>query len=76
MKQLLRQSVLPVQILALLIIPMICLMIITLATASFFAILQVASFHDVLTGTSIWVLNFFLFWAFLIATGQMMWDER
>jgi hypothetical protein len=72
----LRRYVLPVQLFALMIIPLIAVILWTILVAGLFSIVTDASFKTISSSSVMWTSNFFFYVMFAIATGDMMWGER
>jgi hypothetical protein len=72
----LKRMVLPVQIIALFVLPMIMITIITATLAGCLSLLTHLTFSDVTSSTPMWVFNFFTGIAFFVAVGQWMWEEK
>lgn len=72
----LKRMVLPVQIIALFVLPIIMITIITATFAGCISLLTPLTFSDVTSSTPMWVFNFFTGIAFFVAVGQWMWEEK
>jgi hypothetical protein len=72
----LKRMVLPVQIIALFVLPIIMITIITATFAGCISLLTPLTFSDVTSSTPMWVVNFFTGIAFFVAVGQWMWEEK
>jgi len=72
----LRHYVLPVQIVALFVLPAMMLTTIISAIATMFVILSDLTFMDVTTSGITAIFGVFAYVGFMIAVGQWMWDEQ
>jgi hypothetical protein len=72
----LKRMVLPVQIIALFVLPIIMITIITATFAGCISLLTPLTFSDVTSSTPMWVFNFFTGIAFFVSVGQWMWEEK
>ena len=71
----LRNVVLPVQVVALFVLPAIMLTIIMSAIAIMFMVLTPLSYHDVTTSVPAGIFGFIGYICMVVAVGNFMWDE-
>jgi hypothetical protein len=78
MKQLkdLRNCVLPAQLFALLTLPLIAVILWTIMVAGMFSIVTNATFREISSSNIMWTINFFVYFMFVVATGDMMWIKK
>ena len=78
MKQLkdLRNLVLPVQLFALLTLPLIAVILWTIMVSGMFSIVTDATFKEISSSNIMWTINFFVYFMFVAATGDMMWIKK
>lgn len=72
----LRRFVLPVQLFALMIIPLIAVILWTILVSGLFSIVTDATFKQISSSNIMWTSNFFFYFMFAVATGDMMWGDR
>jgi hypothetical protein len=78
MKQLkdLRNLVLPVQLFALLTLPLIAVILWTIMVSGMFSIVTDATFTQISSSSIMWTINFFVYFMFVAAFGDMMWVKK
>jgi hypothetical protein len=72
----LRRFVLPVQLFALLTLPLIAVILWTIMVAGMFSIVTNATFKEISSSNIMWTINFFVYFMFVVATGDMMWIKK
>jgi hypothetical protein len=72
----LRNFVLPVQLFALITLPLIAVVLWTILVSGLFSIVTSATFTDISSSNVVWTANVFFYFMFMIATGDMMWIKK
>ena len=72
----LRHYVLPAQIFALIVLPLIGVFVWTVLVAGLFSIVTDATFTEISSSNIMWTANFFIYFMFAGATGDMMWIKK
>lgn len=72
----LRDYVLPVQIFALITLPLIMVVLWTILVSGLFSIVTNATFTDISSSNVMWTANIFFYFIFMIATGDMLWIKK
>lgn len=72
----LRNCVLPAQIFALIALPLIGVFLWTVLVAGLFSIVTDATFTQISSSNIMWTVNFFIYFMFAGATGDMMWIKK
>ena len=72
----LKRMVLPVQIIALFVLPIIMITIITATFAGCISLLTPLTFSDVTSSTPMWVFNVLVGLGSAISVGSWLWDEN
>lgn len=72
----LRNYVLPVQLFALITLPLIAVVLWTILVAGLFSIVTDATFTEISSSHIMWTANFFFYFMFAGATGDMMWVKK
>ena len=78
MKQLkdLRNLVLPVQLFALITLPLIAVILWTILVSGMFSIVTDATFKQIASSDIMWTANAFVYFMFLAATCDMIWIKK
>ncbi len=72
----LRDYVLPVQIFALITLPLVMVVLWTILVSGLFSIVTNATFTDISSSNVMWTANIFFYFIFMIATGDMLWIKK
>jgi hypothetical protein len=72
----LRDYVLPVQIFALITLPLVMVVLWTILVSGLFSIVTNATFTDISSSNVMWTANSFFYFIFMIATGDMLWIKK
>ena len=72
----LRNYVLPVQLFALITLPLLAVVLWTILVAGLFSIVTDATFKTISSSDVMWTSNFFFYFMFMAGVGDMMWDKR
>lgn len=72
----LRGYVLPVQLFALITLPLVAVVLWTVMVSSLFSIVTDATFREISSSNIMWTINFFVYFMFFAATGDMMWVKK
>lgn len=72
----LRRYVLPVQLFALITLPLVAVVLWTILVAGLFSIVTNATFTQISSSEVMWTANCFFYVMFAIGFGDMMWGER
>ena len=76
MKHPLKRMIMPAQIVAWFVIPVIMVTIVTAAFAGSISLLTSLTFSEVSNSTPMWIFNVFTGIGYLIATGTWLWEEN
>jgi hypothetical protein len=72
----LRNCVLPAQMFALIGLPLIGVFLWTILVAGLFSIVTDATFTEISSSSVMWTSNFFVYFMFMAAFGDMMWSKN
>jgi hypothetical protein len=72
----LRNYVLPAQLFALITLPLIAVFLWTIFVAGLFSIVTDATFKTISSSDVMWTSNFFFYFMFMAAVGDMMWERK
>lgn len=72
----LRRCVLPAQMFALITLPLIGVFLWTVLVAGLFSIITDATFVQISSSSVMWTGNFFIYFMFAAAFGDMMWSKQ
>lgn len=72
----LRRFVLPVQLFALIVLPLVAVFLWTILVSGLFSIITSATFSQISSSEVMWTSNVFFYVMFAIGFGDMMWGKR